>query len=202
MKIVIYGASGRAGSAIATEAVRRGHDVVAVSRRGTAVEGATSRSAEFGDTDKVLANLGGADVLVVSIPPDRTGGSREAIVEAHRALIDAEPSLPVFVVGGAGALEIDGVALMDRPDFADRLKPEAGAMRSVLDAYRQSSGVTWTMLAPAPSFVVGAPSDYVLGADAPVGDHVTFATFAVAALDELESPTHRGLRYTVADTAK
>lgn len=109
MNIAIIGATGMVGSRVVAEAARRGHEVIAASRSGSPVSGA-SRAIALGlnDTAKVLALINASEATVISIPPDRKGGSHEPILQAHRDLIAAKPSGRFLVVGGAGALEIDG----------------------------------------------------------------------------------------------
>jgi len=48
---------------------------------------------------------------------------------------------------------------------------------------------------------VNAPGErtgYVLGTDSPIGDSITTSDFADAILDELETPAHKGRRFTAA----
>src|ERR1035437_7655458 len=110
MKIVVYGATGMAGSQVTQAAVARGHEVMAVSRRGADVAGATARAADIADTDTFVALAADADAVVVAIPPDRTGGPTEPMIDAHRRLIAARPDARLLVVGGAGSLSVgDGL---------------------------------------------------------------------------------------------
>ena len=56
------------------------------------------------------------------------------------------------------------------------------------------------MLAPSPVIAPGERTGaYVLGTDSPAGESVSAEDFAVAALDELETPAHRNARFTVAN---
>ena len=64
MKIAVYGATGMVGSQIAAEALRRGHDVTAVSRSISEIPGALSRQADLGDA-AVFAEIAGAHDAVV-----------------------------------------------------------------------------------------------------------------------------------------
>lgn len=201
MKITVIGARGMVGSRLVAEAARRGYEVAAVSRSGAPVEGASSATAmNLGDTSKVAALIDASDATVISIPPDRTGGSHEPFLRAHRDLIAAKPSGRFLIVGGAGALEVGGVRLKDRPGFPSAYLPEATAMSTVLDLYRASKGLNWTMLAPAPMIAPGERSGrYRVGTDSPAGDSISAEDFAVAIVDELEKPAHAGTRFTVAN---
>lgn len=201
MKIAIFGATGMIGSRLVTEADRRGHQVTAVSRSGTLPKGASYAIAmELNDTPKVVALIDSSDAAVIAIPGDRHGGSHEPILQAHRDLIAARPTGRFLVVGGAGALEVDGVKLKDRPGFPPAYHAEASTFSTVLDMYRASKGLNWTMLAPAPKIASGERTGhYRVGTNSPVGDSISAEDFVVAIADELEKPAHAGTRFTVAN---
>jgi putative NADH-flavin reductase len=198
MKIVVYGATGMVGSQVTQAALARGHEVTAVSRRGADVAGATALAADIIDTDTFVALAADADAVVVAIPPDRTGGPAEPMVDAHRRLIAARPDARLLVVGGAGSLSVGDGLLVDAPGFPDAYKPEAKAFTTILDDYRASSGLDWTYVSPSPVIAPGERTGYVLGSDSPVGDSVTTSDFADAIVDELETPAYKGRRFTVA----
>jgi putative NADH-flavin reductase len=201
MKIIVYGATGMVGSRIAEAALARGHEVTAVSRSGADVAGATALVADIADTDTFAALAAEADAVVVAVPPDRTGGPAEPMVDAHRRLIAARPDARLLVVGGAGSLSVGDSLLVDAPGFPDAYKPEAKAFTTVLDDYRASAGLDWTLVSPSPMIAPGERTGYVLGTDSPVGDSVTTSDFADAIVDELEVPAHKGRRFTVASKA-
>jgi hypothetical protein len=74
MKITVIGATGMIGSRVVAEAVRRGHDVTAISRSVTSVEGASACLAmQLNDTNAVLNAIKGSDAMVFSVSPDRAG---------------------------------------------------------------------------------------------------------------------------------
>ncbi len=199
MNITVIGATGMVGSKVVAEALARGHQVTAVTRSGTPVPGATALAAELSDTATVTDLIDSADATVIAVPTDRTGGSAEPVINAHRDLIAAAPTGRLLVVGGAGSLLIDGVPLKDSPDFPAAYKGESEAFSTVLDLYRDSQGLDWTLISPAPQIAPGDPAEsYTVAEDSPAGDFVSSGTFAVAILDELEKPAHRGQRFTVA----
>ncbi|NKX54199.1 NAD(P)-dependent oxidoreductase [Arthrobacter mobilis] len=200
MKIAVYGATGMVGSEITAEALRRGHEVTAVTRSGSAAEGASARTAELSDLDAFQELAAGHDAVVVSVAPDRTGQPHDSFMAAHRAIAGTSVPARVFVVGGAGATEVDGVQLKDLPGFPEAYKPEATTMAEVLDLYRTAAGLDWTMLAPAPVIAPGERTgSYKTGLDSPAGDSISSQDFAIAVLDELEEPKHRNRRFTAAN---
>ena len=200
MQIAVYGATGMVGSEITAEALRRGHQVTAVSRSGTALEGTAARTADLGDAAEFARIAGDHDLVVVSVAPDRAGNTHESYLKAHRSIAASKAPARIFVIGGAGALEIDGVQLKDTPGFPLDYKAEAETMTKVLDAYREAEDLDWTMLAPAPQITPGERTgSYTLGTDSPAGHRISTQDFAVAALDEIESARHRKQRFTAAN---
>jgi len=201
--ILVIGSTGMVGSRIVNEAVRRGHIVTAASRSGKPVDGAARATAvELGDTDTVakLIEAPDTDVTIIAVSPDRTGGSTEPLVNAHKKLIDRGVKGRVLIVGGAGSLQLeDGSLLVDSPEFPEEYKAEAQAFVEILNLYRNSD-LTWTMLSPSPAIAPGERTGNItLGTDSPVGGAVSAENFAVAMIDEVENPQHVGTRFTVAD---
>ncbi|MDN5962858.1 MAG: NAD(P)H-binding protein, partial [Propionibacterium sp.] len=103
MKIAIFGATGMVGSRLVDEAMARGHEVTAVTRNGRAIPGTTAVAMDFTDTPAVEELANASDVVIISIPPDRSRVEPiEVNLHAHQRLIDAVPSARIIVVGGAG----------------------------------------------------------------------------------------------------
>jgi len=201
MKIAVFGGSGMIGSRVVSEATRRGHEVTAVSRSNSLPEGAIKSVAMgLNDTLNVVALIESVDATVISVSPDRSGGSHEPILQAHRDLIAAKPSSRMLIVGGAGSLEINGVRLQDTPGFPPAYYKEASTFSTILDLYRASKNLKWTILSPAPMIAPGTRTGaYRVGTDNPIGDSISAEDFAVAIVDELEEPAHVGMRFTVAN---
>lgn len=204
-RISIIGATGMIGSAIAREAQERGHEVIGTNRSGVAsnpVQGVTYRALDLTDTDAVMALAVESDVLVISVPGGRETGDFGPVIRAHADLIAAAPTSRIFVVGGAGGLEMpDGTLLINAGVIPEEYADEPRSFVEVLNLYRSADkDLDWVMLAPSPEIAPGEKAEaYVLSDDAPAGDRVTTGTFAVAVLDEIENPAHRRTRFTVAD---
>lgn len=201
MKITVLGATGMIGSRVVAEAARREHTVTAISRSGAMPDGASqAKAVDFNDTPNIVQEINAADATVIAVSPDRAGGSHEPLIEAHRGLIAAQPQGRLLVVGGAGSLEVNGVRLKDTSEFPAAYYKEATTLSDVLDAYRSSSGLSWTILSPAPMIAPGQRTGvYLTGSDSPVGNAISAEDFAVAVVDELEKPSHTGQRFTVAN---
>jgi uncharacterized protein len=110
----------------------------------------------------------------------------------------------LLVVGGAGSLEVaPGVQLVDTPDFPEAYKPEALAGRDFLNVLRGEQELDWTFLSPSALFVPGERTGkFRLGTERLlVGSggesRISMEDYAIALVDELETPRHSRQRFTV-----
>jgi putative NADH-flavin reductase len=200
MKILLIGATGMIGSRIRQEAERRGHQVTPVSRN---TEDPKAR-ADARRPEEVARLLPGHDAAVVAVSPRAEGSP--SIPEVASAVLEAMrgSEARLFMVGGAGSLEVaPGVQLLDTPDFPEAYKPEGLQGREALKRLR-ASDANWTYLSPA---VVIAPGErtgrYRTSGDQLLVDEqgnsfISAEDYAVAVLDELESPRHVKQRFSVA----
>lgn len=201
-KIAILGITGRAGSRIATELVRRGHTVTGIARNtaGTpAVEGIALVAADATQAGPLADAIAGHDAVVSSTRFD--GGSDAATVLAAAKKAGVKR---VLVVGGAGSLEVaPGVALVDTPQFPEAYKAEALAGRTFLDALKAEKDIDWTFLSPSALFVPGERTgEFRLGTDTLLSDasgnsSISMEDYAIALADEIETPLHSRARFTV-----
>lgn len=203
MKIAVYGATGMVGSQIVAEASRRGHEVTALSRKGTAAEGAAVvRAADLADIETYRSIAEANDAVVLATSPDRTGGSREPYLAAHRAIADVPTDARLYLVGGFGNLQApDGTWIKDLPDFPAEYKAESNAVFQAYEALRDSSaGLDLTVHAPAAVIQPGERTGkYTTAVGVPAGDFISAQDYAVAALDELEQPQFKGKIFTAAN---
>ncbi|GIO70369.1 NAD(P)-dependent oxidoreductase [Paenibacillus sp. JTLBN-2024] len=208
MKIAVIGASGKAGKLIAQEAAKRGHEVTAIVRNASKLQGGYASVIEKDLFDLSAADLQPFDVVVnaFSAPP----GSEHLHVEAGRALIDAlkgAPNTKLFVVGGAGSLfadEAKTLKVMDTPDFPSIYYPTASNQGKNLEDLQQSEGITWTFLSPSAFFDAEGKrtGSYKTGKDhllvnSKGESYISYADYAIAVLDEIENPKHINERFTV-----
>ena len=202
MKINVIGATGMVGTQAVAEAAARGHEVVAYSRSGNAVEGAAHAAAlDMADTARTVEAVNGADVTIIAVSAGRGGQDLQPVIDAYRALIAAQPAARIIAVGGAGSLNADeaGTLIKDTPSFPADYYPEANAFATILQEFRNSHGVDWTVVAPSPVIAPGKRTgEYVTADDVPAGEGVSTQDFAIALIDEAENPTHRQARFTVA----
>ena len=211
--IVVFGGTGYAGSAITHEALSRGHQVVAVARDTTKLDpadGLTLAQGDAFDADFVAEVTKGADVVVVALHAVQSDGSE--LKDRFQHFVDAASSAGarLGIVGGAGSLLVadGGPALYDTPEFPDAFKDEAKSHGQVLDALRASdTDVDWFYVSPAAAFGSFNPgerlgtyrtSDDLLLTDAEGNSEVSGADFAIAFVDEIETPAHHQARFAVA----
>jgi len=201
MKIVVLGASGRAGSEITREAAARGHVVTAVARKPEAIPSADGVRAVAGDASDAAALaplLKGADAVISALHFDIP-------VETLLAAVRAAGAPRLLITGGAASLEVaPGLRLFDTPDFPEEFKPYALPGLTALDTLRGVSDVDWTFFSPA-AFIEEGPrlSAFRLGGDQLVTDdkgdsRISFADYAIAMIDELEQHRHSRTRFTAA----
>ena len=215
MRLVLFGATGNVGQRVATEALRRGHEVVGVVRDPAAVKSPDPRvrlvKGDATNADNIAEIVRGADAVVSAISPrpNARGLPAPSLRANARALIKglrAAGVKRVLYVGGASSLEVaPGKALADTPDFPEIYKAEAKEGREALAVWRdEAKELDWTYLSPAAEIAPGertgkyrTTGDQLL-VDAKGRSFITFEDYAVAVLDELERPQHVGRRFGVA----
>ncbi|HWW07579.1 NAD(P)-dependent oxidoreductase [Collimonas sp.] len=201
MKLAIIGVTGRAGSRIAAEALRRGHSVTGIAR-STAQAAPAGVDLQQGDAtqpEQLAALIRGHDAVVSS--------ARFSVLKAA-PLLQALKSAGVkrlLVVGGAASLELaPGVILLDSPDFPAEYKVEAVPGKQFLDDLRAETSVDWTFLSPPAMFAPGERTGkFRVGQNQLLSDdkgqsQISMEDYAIALLDEIEQPKHLRQRFTVA----
>ncbi len=219
LDIIVFGASGRVGSRIATEALNRGHRVTGVSRslgrltetheRYTKVQGDVMDPASIAELvsgfDAVVSAIGGNN-------PDSEDPADSYPARAGLALIEALGQLgaeaPRFIVVGGGSTTLEsspGVRIVDETDIPTGSR---GARilghRIVLDALKDVSEFRWTFASPALTMSPGERTGiFRIGGSVVIRDdqgesRISMEDFAVALVDELEDPQHIGRQMTVA----
>ncbi|MBS4175074.1 NAD(P)-dependent oxidoreductase [Bacillus sp. FJAT-49736] len=207
MKIGIIGASGKAGSHILKEAVKKGHDVIAIVRDASKLSDKRVRVIE-----KSIFDLTADDVKMLDVVVNAFGaplGEEQAHVNAGHALIEAlkGTNTRAIIVGGAGSLYVDEnktVKVMDTPDFPDIFAPTAKGQGRNLQELQETSNITWTFISPSAVFDPEGKrtGSYQSGKDQLLVNskgesYISYADYAIAVLDEIENPQHINERFTV-----
>ena len=201
MHVALIGVSGRVGSRLLAEMLRRGHAVTGIARDVTNVPAhphLTLMSTDANHPGQLAPRLRGHEVVASAMKFAPT--DPHALITAVRQANVAR----LLVVGGAGSLEVaPGVALMDAPGFPAAYRPEAEAGRAFLDVLRSEQGLDWTFLSPSAAFVPGERTEkFRLGGGqlltAPDGKSwISMEDYGIAFVDEMEAPKHPRQRFTV-----
>lgn len=200
-KIAIIGATGRAGSQLLEEALRRGHSVTAIARDTSKIgerAGVVSKNVDVLDAQALQAAVTGHDV-VISAAHFATIPSAAVIEPVKKAGVKR-----LLVVGGAGSLLLPGGSrVIDSEGFPEAYKAEASAGAVFLEDLRREQQLDWTFVSPSAEFVEGERSGaFRLGQDdllvSSAGrSWITFADYAIALIDEVETPNNSRQRFTV-----
>jgi len=210
MRVVVFGASGAIGGCVTRELVRRGHTVKVVAQVGAPASPPKAPLigvvAEVTNPSSVSEAVRGADAVISAIGP-RKGQPPSVLTAAARGLLHGLHQAGVsrlVVVGGAGSLEVaPGVQLLDTPSFPPEGKPVAEAHRAALEIYRADPEIEWTVISPAAIVEPGTRSGhYRAGAEQLLVDgrgesRISTEDYAVAVVDELETPRHIRRRFVV-----
>lgn len=219
-RIVVFGAGGRAGRRAVTEARGRGHHVTAVVRDparhpdltdSAPEEGLDVRAGDLTDASAVAALVAGQDAVIAAAAVYGDGTDPRAMfVDSAHALLGGLGRAGVgrLVVVGLSALLPDaaGVRLMDAPEFPAEFREfclghQAGF--EVLRGYGRGSGpgVDWLYLSPAGDFDHSGPrkGGYTVAAHYDSAATLSYDDFAIALLDEIDTPRHHGVHLAVTD---
>ncbi|MBL8299425.1 MAG: NAD(P)-dependent oxidoreductase [Rhodanobacteraceae bacterium] len=207
MKVVLFGATGRAGSRLLQELVSRGHTVTASARDVGKLSASAAHDVkqdDLADAGRIAETIRGADAVISAYapPPDDT----DQLVGVTQRQVDAVRRAGVarlLVVGGAGGLQVaPGVSLIDSGHLPTPYLPIARSHVKALDVLR-ASDVDWTYLAPAAFFEPGErKGTFRLGTDELITDangesRISMEDYAIALVDELENGAQRRTRFSV-----
>lgn len=211
MKVALLGATGFVGSALLKEALDRGHIVTAIVRQSGKLEkreGLTAKVGDVYDTTSLAALVRGNDAVISAFNPgwkdpnlydDQVRGTASIITAIKDAGIKR-----VLWVGGAGGLEVKpGVRVIDSPDMPLWVKPGSLATMNALDQLRKEPELDWSYLSPSAELKSGVRTGkFRVGKDQLLVDasgHSTISVqdYAVAMINELETPAHLRQRFTV-----
>jgi putative NADH-flavin reductase len=108
----------------------------------------------------------------------------------------------ILAVGGAGTLLVDGIRAMDRPEFPLAFEGGAKSTAVVKELLRECPDLEWTVLCPPMMIQPGERTgQFRLGLDDLIqavdgSSRISVEDYAVAFVDELETPKHLRQRFT------
>lgn len=207
MKIAVVAAAGKAGRKIVREAADRGMDVTAFVRTASEIDGAHTTVVRD-IFDLTAEDFAGFDAVVDAFgawTPETLPQHSTSL--AHLCDILSGTDVRLLVVGGAGSLYVNAehtICVSDTPDFPDTFKPLAAAMAKALGELRARKDVQWTYISPAGDFQADGERSgkYILGGEELTLNEkgesiISYADYAVAMVDEIESGNHIGQRISV-----
>lgn len=204
--IAVVAANGHSGQLIVKEALERGHDVTVFVRSENRTP---AKKAVIKDIMELTAqDLEGFDAVVDAFgawTPETL--PQHSTTLAHLSDILSGSDTRLLVVGGAGSLYLNpehSLTVAQSPDFPEAFKPLALAMGAALAELRKRDDVRWTYISPACDFQAEGErtGEYILGGEELTVNErgesiISYADFAVAMLDEIESGNHVGQRISV-----
>ena len=205
-KIAVVAANGRAGKRIVKEAGERGHDVTVFVREEN--QTAAEKAVQKDIMDITAEDLAGFDAVVDAFgawAPETLGGH----VATSQHLCDALSGTDVrlLIVGGAGSLYVNPehtLQVYQTPDFPAEFVPLATAQVGTLAQIRPVKDVKWTYISPAGDFQADGErtGEYILaGEELTLNDRgesiISYADYAIALVDEIESGNHIHERISV-----
>lgn len=205
-KIAVVAANGKAGQLIVREAVERGNDVTAFvrSKNRTVAENVVVKDI----MDLTPKDLVGFDAVVDAFgawTPETL--PQHSTTLAHLCDILSGTDTRLLVVGGAGSLYVNPehtMTVSETPDFPEMFKPLASAMAKALSDLRERDDVRWTYISPAGDFQAEGErtGEYILaGEELTLNDRnesiISYADYAIAMVDEIESGDHIQQRISV-----
>lgn len=205
-KIAVVVANGKAGQLIVREAVERGNDVTAFVR-------SENRTVAENVVVKDIMDLTPKDLVGFDAVVDAFGAwtpetlPQHSTTLAHLCDILSGTDTRLLVVGGAGSLYVNPehtMTVSETPDFPEIFKPLASAMAEALSDLRERDDVRWTYISPAGDFQAEGErtGEYILaGEELTLNDRsesiISYADYAIAMVDEIESGDHIQQRISV-----
>ena len=205
-KIAVVAANGKAGQLIVREAVERGNDVTAFVR-------SENRTVAENVVVKDIMDLTPKDLVGFDAVVDAFGAwtpetlPQHSTTLAHLCDILSGTGTRLLVVGGAGSLYVNPehtMTVSETPDFPEIFKPLASAMAKALSDLRERDDVRWTYISPAGDFQAEGErtGEYILaGEELTLNDRnesiISYADYAIAMVDEIESGDHIQQRISV-----
>ncbi len=216
MKIAIIGASGFVGKHLVSEALQRGHEVMAIVRDPAKISESHAnlsiKAVDIRDTEALADALKGQQAVLSAYNAGWQNPNLYAdFLKGSKSIQEATKQAGVsrlLVIGGAGSLYIaPGLQLVDSPQFPAEYKAGATSARDYLNELKQEQQLDWTFLSPAIEMHPGTSGvrtgHYRTHTDSPVFDKhgkskISVEDLAVALLDELEKGQFIKQRFTAA----
>lgn len=203
IRIVIFGAGGRAGRQAVGEARSRGHEVTAVVREpgrysGFDDDGVRIEAGDVTDAADIARLADGHDGAINAAAVAGAGTDPDDFFpSASAALIKGlrEAGVDRLVAVGLSTLlpGPDGTRLLDAPGFPAEFRPFCLAHAAGLEILCADGGaLDWVYVSPVGDFDQEGERTgrYVERQQGDMAARISYADFAIALLDEVETPRH------------
>ncbi len=207
MKIAVVAANGRVSQKVIKEALDRGFSVKAFGRDAENKTTATDY-VQKDIMDLTKEDLAGFDAVVDGFGAWKDEDQPMHIkTSQHLCDVLSGTDTRLLIVGGAGSLYVNPehtVQVKDGADFPEIFMPLANAMGEELDELRKRDDVNWTFISPAGDFQADGErtGKYILAGEELTlnskGESIiSYADYAIAMVDEIESGNHIKERISV-----
>lgn len=211
--VTLIGASGFVGTAILNELLARGHKVTAVVRNPEKISASDARltvvKADVADTAAIADCCKGKDAVISAYNPGWASPNiYEETLRNYPLILEAAKqsgAKRLLCVGGAGTLFCaPGLRVVDSGAIPEAIM---GAVRSLGEFYLNTlvheKDIDWVFFSPAGTLEPGLRTGkFRLGKDTLIVDesgnsHISVEDYAMAMVDELETPKHHYERFTI-----
>jgi len=209
-RIVVFGGTGYTGANVVREAAGRGLDVVSVSRSEPSepVDGVTY---EIGDAREIASRvIPGADAVVATLSPRGDMAGQLTALYGELARLSAGAGARYVQVGGFSSLRpADGAPRVVEGDIPEQYRAEAqeGEATRAMLVESAPADLDWVFVSPAGAYGAWAAGErtgtFRVGGEVALFDEagesqISGPDFAVAIVDEIETPAHHRAHIGVA----
>lgn len=211
--VVIIGAGGFVGTAILNEALSRGYQVKAIVRNPEKITVSNPNlkviKADVMDTDNLTDLLCAEDTIISAYNPGWANPNiYDETLKGYPSIIKASKNAGVkrlLIVGGAGSLLVDSnTRVMDTGVLPEEIMPGVKSLAEILTNHLlPENEIDWVFFSPAGNIFPGERTGkFRLGKDNLIVDdegnsNISVQDYAVAMIDELQTPKHHKERFTI-----
>jgi uncharacterized protein len=212
-RIALIGASGFIGSAILNEALNRGCQVTAIVRHPEKInlvnKNLEVKKGDVSSADTVTELCKGADTVISAYNAGWTNPNiYDDTLKIYPAILEGVKKSGVkrlLIVGGAGTLFVSpGLRLMNSGSLPEAYMPGVKSLaKFFLETLTREKEIDWVFFSPAGMISPGKRTGkFRLGKNDLIKDtkgesNISVEDYAMAMIDEVESPSHHKERFTI-----